>query len=106
MEAEKPDLPGDRSANDRVSNPEDKSKIPKPKSTTQIRHLANSVNGFDYSFSWMQGRRPTMEDEHIIEHINLDVDVLKRTSLFGVLDGHGGSAVAIEKLRNFFLIHH
>lgn len=65
---------------------------PPKKAKTQIRHLSNTVNGFDYSFSWMQGRRPTMEDEHIIEHLEIDSE--EPSSLFAVLDGHGGSTAA------------
>ena len=73
---------------------------PPKKAKTQIRHLSNTVNGFDYSFSWMQGRRPTMEDEHIIEHLEIDSE--EPSSLFAVLDGHGGSTAATGTCENGF----
>ncbi|EFN51823.1 hypothetical protein CHLNCDRAFT_59087, partial [Chlorella variabilis] len=48
-------------------------------------------DSFKYGIAAMQGWRTDMEDAHIAE---LDLDPATKTSLFAVLDGHGGAEVA------------
>jgi len=61
---------------------------------TWDRHMER-VGGFQVGVSHAQGRRPTMEDEHLA--LSFDLRVSGRSyplQLFGVFDGHGGNVAA------------
>lgn len=60
------------------------------------KHTEDSVgDGFNCGVSAMQGRRPSMEDAHIMN------EALGETRVFGVFDGHGGSIVSEYVAANF-----
>lgn len=53
------------------------------------------VGGLRVGVSHVQGRRQTMEDEHIAKEFELEIaGRTYRGHLFGIFDGHGGSLVA------------
>lgn len=51
--------------------------------------IEGNVSGWDYNFTWIKGRRPTMEDSHLVMRIDsCDLEI------FAIFDGHGGNGVA------------
>ena len=53
------------------------------------------VGGLEVGVSHIQGRRPTMEDEHLATHFQLNIAGRDYPiHLFGIFDGHGGVAAA------------
>jgi len=65
--------------------------LPRVEKHTKI----GSINGLDYACSEMQGWRPAMEDAACAEDFRSSgISCLKDWALFGVFDGHGGSAVS------------
>jgi len=51
--------------------------------------LKGNISGWDYDFTSIKGRRPTMEDSHLAVGIDsCDLEI------FAIFDGHGGNAVA------------
>jgi serine/threonine protein phosphatase PrpC len=53
------------------------------------------VGGLNIGFSHVQGKRPTMEDEHLAVSFNLKVAGRDYpVQLFGIFDGHGGPLAA------------
>ena len=52
------------------------------------------VDGFEAGIASAQGPRDEMEDAHLVDSLDLYGDGKARISLFGVFDGHGGSACA------------
>ncbi|CAK9033528.1 unnamed protein product, partial [Durusdinium trenchii] len=65
--------------------------LPKPVTKKETEDGAGAKGCFSFGVSSMQGWRENMEDAHMAIP---DFDPERELGLFGVFDGHGGSAVA------------
>lgn len=59
------------------------------------------VSGYEVGVCHFIGRRPTMEDEHLATAFDLNIQgEIYPVQLFGIFDGHGGSAASIYVKQN------
>ncbi len=73
--------------------------LPKIQASSSNAHVETAVlEKTPAAVAHLQGRRPTMEDEHLIDMINLRGTQAK---VFGIFDGHGGSGASAFVANNF-----
>lgn len=85
-----------RRANDQMSKECDKTfQYQSDNNTLPNKVKAGKVGQYSVGLCHAQGRRPTMEDEHLAAEFRVDIQgKIYTIPLFGVFDGHGGNFVS------------